>query len=252
MQWIYIGTGISTCVLTALVVYSMMVLNAVAKPPEAPAVTVTVTAYDWWWKVEYDHPDPAQHIVTANEIRIPVGQPVLIKLKSADVIHGFWAPTLAGKTQAIPGLVNQQWIQADVPGRYAGQCTQYCGAAHAHMGFEVVAEEAADFEKWREAQRQPASSGVAASEDSGYKLFMDRCAGCHAIKGTDAAGPHAPDLTHLNSRKWLAAGLLANTPAHLMDWVAHAQQLKPGSRMPSIYLSEAESDALSVFLSKLD
>ncbi|HET7062188.1 MAG TPA: c-type cytochrome [Nitrosospira sp.] len=252
MQWIYMGTGISTCVLTALVVYSMMVLNAVAKPPEAPAVTVTVTAYDWWWKVEYDHPDPAQHIVTANEIRIPVGQPVLVKLKSADVIHGFWVPTLAGKTQAIPGLVNQQWIQADIPGRYTGQCTQYCGAAHARMGFEVIAEAAADFEKWREAQRQPASSGVAVSEDSGYKLFMDRCAGCHAIKGTDAAGPHAPDLTHLNSRKRLAAGLLTNTPDNLMDWVTRAQQLKPGSRMPSIYLSEAEGEALSAFLSKLD
>jgi cytochrome c oxidase subunit II len=252
MKWIYIGTGISTCVLTALVVYSMMVLNAVAKPPEAPAVTVTVTAYDWWWKVEYDHPDRTRHIVTANEIRIPVGQPVLVKLKSADVIHGFWVPTLAGKTQAIPGLVNQQWIQADAPGRYTGQCTQYCGAAHAHMGFEVIAEEAADFEKWREAQRQPASSGVAASEDSGYKLFMDRCAGCHAVKGTDAAGPHAPDLTHLNSRKWLAAGLLTNTPDNLMNWITRAQQLKPGSRMPSIYLSEAEGEALSAFLSKLD
>ena len=252
MNWIYIGTGISTCILSALMVYSMMVLNAVAKPPAAPEVTVTVTGYSWWWKVEYEHPDPAQRLVTANEIRIPVGQPVLVKLKSADVIHGFWVPTLAGKTQAIPGLVNQQWIQADSPGIYTGQCTQYCGAAHAQMGFEVIAEDAADFEKWREAQRQPASLAAAASEEPGYKLFMDRCAGCHAVRGTDAAGPHAPDLTHLNSRQWLAAGLLTNTPAHLMDWIARAQQLKPGSRMPSIYLSEADTDALSAFLSKLE
>jgi cytochrome c oxidase subunit 2 len=252
MQWIYIGSGISTCVLAVLMVYSMMVLNAVAKPPEAPTVTVTVTGYDWWWKVEYEHSDPAQRFVTANEIHIPVGQPVLVKLKSADVIHGFWVPTLAGKTQAIPGLVNQQWIQADSPGRYLGQCTQYCGVAHAHMGFEVIAEDAANFEKWRVAQRQPASLAAAASEEPGYKLFMDRCAGCHAVRGTDATGAHGPDLTHLNSRQMLAAGLLTNTPTHLMDWITQAQQFKPGSRMPSISLSEANTHELSVFLSKLD
>jgi len=252
MQWIYVGTGISTCVLAGLVVYSMMVLNAVATPPEAPAVTVTVTGYDWWWKVEYEHPDPAQRFITANEVHIPVGQPVLVKLKSADVIHGFWVPTLAGKTQAIPGLVNQQWIQADSPGTYSGQCTQYCGAGHARMGFEVIAEDARKFEIWRDAQRRPASSAATASEEHGYKLFMDRCAGCHTVRGTKATGAHAPDLTHLNSRQRLAAGLLINTPDHLMNWITRAQQLKPGSRMPSINLSEADADALAIFLSKLD
>lgn len=252
IRWLYIGTGISTCVLAGLVVYSMMVLNAVAKPPGAPAVTLTVTGYDWWWKIEYEHSDPAQHFITANELHIPVGQPVLIKLKSADVIHAFWVPTLAGKTQMIPGLTNQQWIQADVPGTYSGQCTQYCGTGHARMGFEVIAEDARDFEKWRDAQRQSASPASISVDDPGYKLFMDRCAGCHAIRGTEAAGAHAPDLTHLKSRRRLAAGLLTNTPDHLMDWIIHAQQLKPGSRMPSIDLSKAESSALAVFLSKLD
>lgn len=252
LQWIYIGTGISTCILIGLVIYSMMVLNAVAKPPEAPTVTLTVTGYDWWWKVEYEHLDPAQHFITANEVRIPVGQPVLIKLKSADVIHAFWVPTLAGKTQLIPGLTNQKWIQADVPGIYTGQCAQYCGAGHAHMGFEVVAEDIQDFQRWRDAQRLPASLASLPADDPGYKLFMDRCAGCHAIRGTEARGTHAPDLTHLKSRRRLAAGLLTNTPDHLMNWVTHAQQLKPGSRMPSINLSEAESSALATFLSKLD
>jgi cytochrome c oxidase subunit 2 len=252
LQWIYIGTGISTCVLAGLVVYSLMVLNAVAKPPEAPALTLTVTGYDWWWKVEYEHPDPAKRFITANEVHIPVGQPVLIKLKSADVIHAFWVPTLAGKTQMIPGLINQKWIQADVPGTYTGQCAQYCGAAHAHMGFEVIAEGADDFHRWQDAQRGSASSASVSEDDPGYKLFMDRCAGCHAIRGTEARGTHAPDLTHLKSRRRLAAGLLTNTPEHLMNWITHAQQLKPGSRMPSIALSEAESSALETFLSKLD
>jgi cytochrome c oxidase subunit 2 len=176
----------------------------------------------------------------------------LIILKSADVIHAFWTPKLAGKTQMIPGLTNQQWIQADVPGVYTGQCAQFCGAGHAHMNFEIIAESASDFQKWRDAQRQAASLAQMADENPGYKLFMDRCAGCHAVRGTDAAGQHAPDLTHLNSRRRLAAGLLTNTPEHLMKWVVNAQQLKPGSRMPSMVLSESEKSELALFLSKLD
>lgn len=252
LRWIYIGTGISTCVLFGLVIYSLMVLNEVAKPPQAPAVILTVTGYDWWWKIEYEHDDPAHRFITANELHIPVGQPVLIKLKSADVIHAFWVPTLAGKTQMIPGLTNQQWIQADVPGIYTGQCAQYCGAGHAHMGLEVIAESAQDFEKWQNAQRRTAPLTFMSNEDPGHKLFMDRCAGCHTIRGTSAAGDHAPDLTHLNSRRWLAAGLLTNTPDHLMKWVINAQRLKPGSRMPSIALSESETTELALFLSTLN
>jgi cytochrome c oxidase subunit 2 len=252
LRWIYIGTGISTCILFGLVIYSLMVLNAIAKPPQAPAVTLTVTGYDWWWKIEYEHDDPAQRFITANEIHIPVGKPVLIKLKSADVIHAFWVPTLAGKTQMIPGLTNRQWIQADEPGAYFGHCAQFCGAGHAHMAFEVIAESAQDFEKWQAAQRQKASHSTAANVEPGRELFMERCAGCHTIRGTEATGAHGPDLTHLKSRRLLAAGLLTNTPEHLMDWIINAQKFKPGSRMPSIPLSETESSELAAFLSTLD
>ena len=253
LRWIYIGTGISTVVLFGLVIYSLVVLDAVAKPSSAPALTVAVTAYDWWWRIEYEHDDLEEVVTTANELHIPVGKPILVKLKSADVIHAFWVPTLAGKTQAIPGLINQQWIQADSPGVYTGQCAQFCGVGHAHMNFEVVAESAEDFEKWRNSQRSAALTPPAsAATDFGQKLFMDRCAGCHAIRGTDAAGQHAPDLTHLNSRRRLAAGLLPNTPDNLMNWIVNAQQLKPGSRMPSIALLETEKLALSTYLSTLD
>lgn len=252
LKWVYIGTGISTVILFGLVIYSLMVLNQVAKPSQTPAITMTVTGYDWWWKIEYEHDDPAKRFITANEIHIPVGQSVLIKLKSADVIHAFWVPKLAGKTQMIPGLINQQWIQADMPGIYTGQCTQFCGAGHAHMSLEVVAESADDFEKWQNAQRQTATDALIAHDDAGYKLFMDRCAGCHTVRGTDAKGEHGPDLTHLNSRRRLAAGVLTNTPDHLMKWIGNAQQLKPGSRMPSFKLSESENSALALFLSTLD
>ena len=251
LRWIYIGTGISTFILAGLTVYFLAVLNAVAKPTEAPALTLTVTGYDWWWSIEYEHADPAKRFVTANEIHIPVGRPVLLKLKSADVIHAFWVPVLAGKTQMIPGLVNQKWIQADAPGVYVGQCAQFCGVAHAHMNLEVVAESDQDFEKWQEAQRRTAFP-VSEHNEHGYKLFMDRCGGCHAVRGTEAEGLHGPDLTHLNSRGRIAAGLLTNTPDHLMDWITRAQYFKPGARMPSIALSDSEASALASYLSTLN
>jgi cytochrome c oxidase subunit 2 len=250
MPWIYIGTGISTCILFALAIYALITLNAIANPTQASALTLTVTGYDWWWKVEYEDDDPTRRFVTANEIHIPVGQPVLVKLKSADVIHAFWVPMLAGKTQMIPGLANQQWIQADVEGVYSGQCTQYCGVQHAHMGLEIVAQSEDEFRTWRDAQRGEAEMTVGINV--GKSLFLDRCAGCHAIRGTEAVGAHAPDLTHLNSRRLIASGLLTNTPDHLVQWITHAQQLKPGARMPSMVLTATELNVLSAFLSTLN
>lgn len=254
LRWIYLGTGISTCILFALVIYTLTTLNTIARPPSAPALTLTVTGYDWWWKVAYDDAEPARRFVTANEIHIPVGVPVLLKLQSADVIHAFWVPLLAGKTQMIPGLVNQQWLQADKPGIYRGQCTQYCGVQHAHMALEIVAQDAADFARWQQAQRQPwkAQDSTSAAQMAGLKLFNERCAGCHTVRGSEASGDHAPDLTHLNSRRLLAAGMLSNTLQHQIDWITHAQQLKPGSRMPSIALSPQQVIDLSAFLDTLD
>lgn len=251
MLWIYIGTGLSTCILFALAIYMLATLNKTSKPAQAPALTLTATGYDWWWKIEYDDQDSSRRFVTANEIHIPVGRPVLVKLKSADVIHAFWVPVLAGKTQMIPGLTNQQWLQADAEGIYLGQCTQYCGVQHAHMAFEVIAQNAADFQRWLEAQRKTAS-GVPPEAEAGWKIFLDQCAGCHAVRGTEAVGAHAPDLTHLNSRRLLAAGLMTNTPEHVRQWITHAQQLKPGSRMPSMVLTAEQADALSAYISTLN
>jgi cytochrome c oxidase subunit II len=252
MRWIYIGTGLSTVILFAMAIYMLVTLNAVAKPSHAPALTLTVTGYDWWWKVEYEDNDASRRFVTANEIHIPVGQPVLIKLKSADVIHAFWVPMLAGKTQTIPGLINQQWIQADTEGVYLGECTQFCGVQHAHMQVRVVAQTEDEFRAWQDAQRKTTVAVSAADTDAGRKIFLDQCAGCHAVRGTEAVGAHGPDLTHLNSRRLLAAGLLTNTPDHLMQWITHAQELKPGARMPSMVLTAPEISALSAFLSTLN
>lgn len=252
MPWIYIGTGVSVCILLGLGIYALVTLNTIATPTQSPALTLKVTGYDWWWKVEYENDDLTRRFVTANEIHIPVGVPVLVKLKSADVIHAFWVPMLAGKTQMIPGLINQQWIQADTDGIYKGQCTQYCGVQHAHMGFEVVAQNADDFQKWQDAQQAIVDMSPELNASAGYKLFLDRCAGCHAIRGTEAVGAHAPDLTHLNSRRLIAAGLLTNTPEHLLSWITRAQELKPGARMPSMELTATERSELSAFLSTLN
>jgi cytochrome c oxidase subunit 2 len=252
MPWIYIGTGVSTGILFILAVIMLMTLNAISRPPRPPALTVTVTGYDWWWKVEYEEEDSTRRFVTANEIHIPVGQPVLIKLKSADVIHTFWTPLLAGKTQMISGQTNRQWLEADAEGVYRGQCAQYCGLQHAHMGFEIVAQNPAAFQVWQEAQRRNAATASAPDAAAGQKLFIERCAGCHTVRGIGAVGAHAPDLTHLNSRRLLAAGLLTNTPEHRAEWIRQAQELKPGARMPSFKLASGEMAALSAFLSTLD
>ncbi|MCO8417389.1 cytochrome c oxidase subunit II, partial [Burkholderia cenocepacia] len=179
-----VGSAISILLLFGALVYMLRVLGMVAAPPRPPALTITVTAQDWWWAVRYPDDAGGPAFVTANEIHIPVGEPVAIELKSADVIHAFWVPQLAGKTQTIPGQTNRQWLQADRPGIYRGQCSQYCGAQHAHMAFEVVAEPPAAFHAWLAAQRQPARAPAAGAnaERRGQRVFAARCAGCHAVR----------------------------------------------------------------------
>lgn len=252
MRWIYVGTGVSSVALLSMLVYILVTLESVASPAVPPQLTITVTAYDWWWKIDYaDDPNPSRNFSTANEIHIPVGQPVKVQLKSADVVHAFWVPQLAGKTQTIPGQTNEQWIQADRPGIYRGQCSQFCGAQHAHMAFEVVAQSDADFNAWRDTQGQAAAPGIDSTAAAGQHLFAERCAGCHTVRGSGADGMQAPDLTHLDSRRTIAAGEMTNTPEHLLDWIQHAQQIKPEALMPNIGLTTDEAVALSAYLATL-
>ncbi|WP_175675662.1 cytochrome c oxidase subunit II [Burkholderia ambifaria] len=246
-----VGSAISIVLLFAALVYMLRVLGVVAAPPRPPALTIVVTAHDWWWAVRYPEDAGGAAFVTANEIHIPVGEPVAIELNSADVIHAFWVPQLAGKTQTIPGQTNHQWLQADRPGVYRGQCSQYCGAQHAHMAFEVVAEPPDAFRAWLAAQRQPARAPAAGAEQRGRRVFATRCAGCHAVRGTHAAGDAGPDLSHLGSRRLLAAGTLDNTPENLRRWIALAQQIKPQTLMPSFALAPRDADDLAAYLATL-
>lgn len=246
IRWISIGLLISAVPLTVALVWTMFTLAAVAGPPAHPGLVLDVTGRQWWWQVEYASAHPADVFDTANEIHIPIGVPVLVRLHGADVIHSFWVPQLSGKTDAIPGQTNLSWIQADQPGRYLGQCTEFCGYQHAHMQFEVVAESQADFNRWIAQQRRPANTPMTSEEIRGLALIEYRCGLCHRVRGTEAGAISAPDLTHLMSRRNLAAGTLPNNRGNLVGWIQNPQNIKPGNLMPNQFLSAQQlTDALA-------
>jgi cytochrome c oxidase subunit 2 len=251
LRWISVGLMISAVPLAVALVWTMSVLAAVAGPPENPALVLDVTARQWWWDVRYVGQVPSDGFETANEIHIPVGQPVLVRLHSADVIHSFWVPKLTGKTDVIPGMINQSWMQADAPGRYLGQCSEFCGYQHAHMQMEVVAQTPEDFAAWQAAQRQPAAPPQGEAASRGLQMLEFRCALCHQVRGTSAGAITAPDLTHLMSRRTLAAGTLANTPGGLAGWIEDPQDLKPGSLMPNQFLSAQQLSDVLAYLETL-
>jgi cytochrome c oxidase subunit 2 len=248
---IWIGVGISTVLLLAATLWTVMVLAATAHPPTVPALTIEVTGNQWWWKARYLAADPAQTFVTANEIHIPVGRPVRVRLLSDDVIHSFRVPALAGKTDTIPGRTNLAWLQADRPGRYAGQCTEYCGQQHAHMAFTVFADLPAAFAAWQAHQLAPARPPATPQAAQGQQIVIFRCGACHAIRGTGAGGTSGPDLTHLMSRTTLASGALPNSPGGLAGWIGNPQGVKPGTRMPTLFLSGPELMAVRAYLQTL-
>ncbi|HXU99844.1 MAG TPA: cytochrome c oxidase subunit II [Caulobacteraceae bacterium] len=250
LSWIVGGVAVSSVALVASLIWTVIVVAEVA-PPRNPALTISVTGNQWWWDVRYVNADPTQVFRTANEIHIPTGAPIRILLTSNDVIHNFWVPQLTGKTQTIPGRTNQTWLEADRPGRYRGQCTQFCGLQHAHMALYVVAQPPAQFEAWRKAQIEAAPAPTTSEAIEGAAIFLVKCAACHQVRGTDAGGQVAPDLTHLMSRETIAAGLEPNTPAGLSGWISNPQGLKPGTRMPTLYLSGAELTSVTDYLETL-
>jgi cytochrome c oxidase subunit II len=251
LAWIYIGAGISTLVLLGSAAWTLLTLAAVAAPPGSSGLTIDVIGHQWWWEVRYTGSEPSQVVVTANEIHVPIGQPVRLKLSSADVIHSFWIPQLAGKTDMIPGQTNYAWLQADRPGDYRGQCGEFCGAQHAHMALHVIAEEPAAFDAWRRGQLAEGATPQAPDAVRGMAVFIARCSECHAVRGTSAAGKLGPDLTHLMSRRTIASGTLPNNTGTLSGWVADAQALKPGSRMPTLDLSPQDLHAVVSYLETL-
>jgi cytochrome c oxidase subunit 2 len=225
----------------------------VIKQTEAPAatssrMTIEVTGQQWFWKIRY----PGAGVVTANEIHIPVRTPVTVVAVTDDVIHSFWVPQLNRKIDMIPGRRNRVLLEANKPGRYRGQCAEFCGLQHAHMAMYVYAQEPADFQRWLRAQAAPAPAPVTAAQRAGKRAFSDNgCGSCHTIRGTDADGKVGPDLTHVGSRTTLAALTLPNDEAALARWLRDPQHVKPGNRMPDLHLSRDDVDALVSYLEGL-
>lgn len=252
LAWIYVGLAISVPVLAVCTVWVVVVLAQVLHPAGPAALTVEVTAHQWWWEVRYPDAAGGGTFTTANEIHIPAGRPVRVELVSPDVIHSFWVPRLAGKMDVIPGVRNVTWIQAAAPGRFRGQCAEYCGLQHARMAFEVVADAPADFAAWRARQLSPPAALAAGDVAAGAAVFQARCAACHTIAGTPAGGIVGPDLSHLAGRGALAAGLIPNDARHLAAWIADPQALKPGVLMPRVPLSAPQLSQLVAYLQSLN
>jgi cytochrome c oxidase subunit II len=216
------------------------------------ALTLSVTGQQWWWRITYEDEQPARVFTTANEIHIPVGEPVLIKLESSDVIHSFWVPNLTGKMDAIPGRQNQLQIQADRPGVYRGQCAEFCGLQHAHMGMLIIAESKEDFERWRNHQISSALPPGDPERQRGMEIFLSKpCIMCHQVRGTDAGGRVAPDLTHVGSRRYIGAGTLETTRGNIAAWIIDPHSVKPGVNMPTIQLEPDEVQPLASYLEGL-
>lgn len=251
-SWIYIGVGISIGVLFATMVWTLVTLADTSNPPPGPpAVRLEVTGHQWWWEVRYLDNNPSLEFTTANEIHVPVGKVVEISLRAGDVIHSFWVPTLAGKTDLIPGQENKTWIEADRPGVYRGQCGEYCGEQHAHMGFEVIASPAEQFENWRHEQLRGAARADLVDPNGGENLFVSRCGICHTVRGTPAGGVGGPDLTHVMSRRMIGAASLPNTPGQLAAWIADPQHIKPGNEMPRLSLAGPQMASIRQYVETL-
>ena len=215
-------------------------------------VSIAVTAHQWWWEVQYQDKTPSNIITTANEIHIPVGRPVTIQLRSPDVIHSFWVPNLHGKKDIVPGHPATIWLRADRAGVFNGQCAEFCGHQHANMRFVVVAEPQAEFDKWLDAQRQPAPEPQTAMQQRGKQVFLGTsCAMCHSVSGTPAFGRVGPNLTHVAGRRLLAAGAVPNRPGHIAGWIIDPQKIKPGVRMPQHALSPEDLRALLEYIETL-
>jgi cytochrome c oxidase subunit 2 len=238
--------------LLIMLVASVSTGRALSASDREPALLIEVTGHQWWWDLRYIDPDPSKIVQSANELHLPVGRPVRLRLRSSDVIHSLWIPKLNGKTDLIPGEDRFTTVQADAPGVYRGQCAEFCGYQHAHMGLRVVAELPAQFDAWREAQQRTAHVPEGDEQARGLQVFQKAsCPLCHSIRGTSAFANRGPDLTHVASRVNLAADTIPNERGHLAAWITDPQSIKPGTMMPPNRFEPADLQALLAYVEAL-
>lgn len=250
--------GVTAAVVVTVVLLFVMLIGsfetsrALGDMNKENALTIDVYGHQWWWEVQYPNNEAYKIVETANEIHVPVGVPIRFKGTSRDVIHSFWAPNVNGKRDLMPGYDAEFIWQVDQPGRWRGQCAEYCGLQHAHMGFEIVAESKDQFAQWLTNQAKSAVEPATQQAVRGQQVFMTHaCVLCHTIRGTSAGSRVGPDLTHLASRATIAAGTLPNTAGNLAGWILNAQSIKPGARMPPNQLSGSELQDLLAYLETL-
>ena len=238
-----------TCLVILFFIANIGVVNATSSPkPGQTRMNMTVIGHQWFWEVRY----PGTTAVTANEIHIPVRTPVNVTLKSADVIHSFWVPELNKKVDMLPGHPNQLGLYADNVGVYRGQCAEFCGLQHAHMAMAVYVDPPAKFRAWLANMAKPLAPPTTPQAKAGEQVFLtQQCESCHTIRGTSAQGQIGPDLTHLATRRTLAALAIPNTPEQLAQWIANPQHFKPGNKMPGLNLGPAQLRQLVAFLDGL-
>ncbi len=229
-----------------LTVREMHAINPTPRPGRQP--DIVVVGHQWWWEVRY----PASGAVTANEVHVPVGRKLLMRMESADVIHDFWAPQLTRKIDMVPGHPNTVWLEVDRPGVYGGTCAEFCGAQHAHMRFKVFAQPPAEYDAWLKAQASPAKPPHDSTAIAGMRVYLSHpCIRCHTIRGLSAGPDVGPDLTHVGGRTSLAAVALPNTDSAMARWLHNPQAVKPGTHMPNLELSPAQVHALTTYLESL-
>ena len=249
-RWIIPG-GVVMPLVVLIVVFGATIAAMRFVPTTAPpeALVIEVVGHQFWWEVRY----PQEGITTTNELHIPVGQPVAFELTSADVIHSFWVPSLAGKIDMIPGRTTHLRMKADHAGVFRGQCAEYCGGPHALMAFEVVAMPPDEFETWLQQQAAPAAAPTAENAQRGLDLFLAAgCGSCHTVRGTAAAGTIGPDLTHLGSRRSVGIDTAAMTEDNVARFIRDGQHVKPGNRMPPFRVfAPADLAAVSAYLTGL-
>jgi cytochrome c oxidase subunit II len=244
-----VWTVIPFIILSFFFILTLQAMDKINSPiPNNRQPDIIITAHQWWWNMSY----AKYHVITANELHIPVNKKLLMQIKSADVVHDWWVPALGRKTDAVPGRTNYAWIEADSIRSYEGTCSEYCGAEHAWMRIKVIAQSEPDFDKWIHEQQEIPSSPTDSIAVAGDSLFQDKsCSDCHAVAGTAANMHIGPDLTHLSSRETILSGMLPNTKANLTRWLDDPQKVKPGAHMPNFKLTKNQVNELVTYLEEL-